>query len=212
MGRVTGANEPMTLPTATERGVTPDRIHAEAVKLFGAKGFATATMREIMTACSLTPGAFYNHYKSKEELLYQIIMAAHDQIRDAINEAGGLSASDPVARLSALTRAFSLWHCQNSEIARVANREWAELTGDMRRVAMQRRKELLDEFTYVIRAARDTSPAKARPVDPRVIRLTAVSVMDMMVAISEWFKAPGPWTAEELSEFYGDLVVRLVCA
>lgn len=44
-----------------------------SMKLFAQKGFAATSIQEIATACSMSKGAFYLHFKSKEALLLAIL-------------------------------------------------------------------------------------------------------------------------------------------
>ncbi|SFD22371.1 TetR/AcrR family transcriptional regulator [Clostridium uliginosum] len=49
------------------------RIIDAAIKVFTTKSFEEVTMREIAATAGLTTGAIYYHYKSKDELLYDLI-------------------------------------------------------------------------------------------------------------------------------------------
>ena len=48
-------------------------IIEQAIKLFAEKGFSATSVQEIATACSISKGAFYLHFKSKESLLLAIL-------------------------------------------------------------------------------------------------------------------------------------------
>ncbi|GAA0077246.1 TetR/AcrR family transcriptional regulator [Clostridium sp. CTA-5] len=49
------------------------RIIDAAITVFTTKSFEDVTMREIAATAGLTTGAIYYHYKSKDELLYDVI-------------------------------------------------------------------------------------------------------------------------------------------
>ncbi|MBN1037637.1 TetR/AcrR family transcriptional regulator [Clostridium sp. ZS1] len=49
------------------------RIIDAAIKVFTNKSFEEVTMREIAATAGLTTGAIYYHYKSKDDLLYDVI-------------------------------------------------------------------------------------------------------------------------------------------
>ena len=53
---------------AKETAAKHDRIVKEASRLFRERGFENVTVSEVMKAASLTHGAFYAHFRSKEEL------------------------------------------------------------------------------------------------------------------------------------------------
>ena len=52
---------------------TKERILGEGIKLFLQKGFRGTTIEDITDAVNITKGAFYWHFKSKNELLNTII-------------------------------------------------------------------------------------------------------------------------------------------
>ena len=49
------------------------RIAEAAIELFYSQGATATSVRDITSACGLTPGALYNHFSSKEQLLYVLI-------------------------------------------------------------------------------------------------------------------------------------------
>jgi TetR/AcrR family transcriptional repressor of nem operon len=53
---------------AQETAAKHDRIVEEASRLFRERGFENVTVGEVMKAAGLTHGAFYAHFKSKEDL------------------------------------------------------------------------------------------------------------------------------------------------
>jgi AcrR family transcriptional regulator len=65
-------------------GTTRQRIMAEALRLFGERGFAATTIAQIEHAAGLSPGsgALYRHFRSKDQLLYEAVgetLADRDQ-------------------------------------------------------------------------------------------------------------------------------------
>jgi TetR/AcrR family transcriptional regulator, transcriptional repressor for nem operon len=68
---------------------TRERIVATASKLFLEKGLAAVGMRDIAAAAGLTPGGFYRHFESKEQLIAEANEAAFDRLYemfDAVTE------------------------------------------------------------------------------------------------------------------------------
>ena len=49
--------------------VTRQRIIEKAAELFNSKGFAGASLSELMAATGLNKGGIYNHFKNKDEIL-----------------------------------------------------------------------------------------------------------------------------------------------
>jgi TetR/AcrR family transcriptional regulator, transcriptional repressor for nem operon len=64
--------------TARTRG----RIVSTATKMFLEKGLSAVGTRDIMAAASLTPGGFYRHFGSKEQLIAEANNAAFERLLD----------------------------------------------------------------------------------------------------------------------------------
>ncbi|EIT86792.1 TetR family transcriptional regulator [Fictibacillus macauensis ZFHKF-1] len=71
-------------------------IIEEASALFANKGYDATSIQEIATACDISKGAFYLHFKSKEALLLSIFQYNQDHLRKKIRaiEALHLPARD----------------------------------------------------------------------------------------------------------------------
>jgi TetR/AcrR family transcriptional regulator, transcriptional repressor for nem operon len=59
-----------TIPTIKER------IIEESLRLFSVKGYMSTSTTDIIEAAGTSKGGFYNHFKSKEQLFYEILSAA----------------------------------------------------------------------------------------------------------------------------------------
>ncbi|RIW34035.1 TetR/AcrR family transcriptional regulator [Bacillus salacetis] len=56
------------------------------MRLFASKGFSTTSVQEIATESGISKGAFYLHFKSKDDLLLGILQYHFDMISSAIRE------------------------------------------------------------------------------------------------------------------------------
>ena len=138
-----------------------------------------------MKACGLTQGALYNHFKSKDELLHDIIASTQAELERVCQQAVAGAGSDPRAKLAAFVRAYVMRHCRLRVEALVANREisWldAERVGDIRRSRRAIRDIVVGILTEgvergAVRSAAGRRPARpqgdgdgaARPVDARL--------------------------------------------
>lgn len=63
--------------------LTRQRIVQAAFKLFYEKGFKSTSINDVMKATKMTKGAFYHHYKSKQELGLEVI---EQKIRQRVYE------------------------------------------------------------------------------------------------------------------------------
>lgn len=56
--------------------MTRERLLGQAQRLFGERGYAATSLEQIAEAASVTKGAIYGHFSSKEDLLISAIEAA----------------------------------------------------------------------------------------------------------------------------------------
>lgn len=80
-----------------------------AMKLFGERDYHTASVQDIVSLAGVSKGAFYQHFQSKEELLFSIFNHYFDRIRAGLQEV--LSDTSPDPR-DALIRGIHL-QCQS---------------------------------------------------------------------------------------------------
>ena len=85
---------------------TETAILNSALELMRRDGFDAVTVRDICTHAGITTGAFYHHFKSKEDL-FDKGFAPMDQFMSAMLEK--LPEDDPVARLLAIVEQYALF-------------------------------------------------------------------------------------------------------
>ena len=180
---------------------TEQRIVDAATRLFAERGYHAVGMRELADAVGIRPASLYNHYRSKQELLFGI---AHGTM--AALDAGARAAIDgldtPRERLRAWVVWHVLYHARHPERAKVADEQLRALDGEHREAVMAARdayealvKELLD-------AGRD---AHGWVVPHRSVVTNAITTM--CTAVDGWFRPDGPLTAEEVAELYAEFVL-----
>ena len=83
------------VPKVTEeyRRARREEIIAAAVRAFGRKGFAAASMADILEEAGVSAGALYGHFRSKSELVYEV---ATSVVSGRVVDAERLLAMDPL--------------------------------------------------------------------------------------------------------------------
>src|SRR4051794_2731329 len=106
-------------------GITPDaarRLVIAAVEAFAERGYHATTTRDIAGRAGMSPAALYIHYKTKEELLYQISVVGHRLSLGLLQDAAG-AEGPPAGRLADAVRAFVRWHAEHHTTGRVVQYE-----------------------------------------------------------------------------------------
>jgi len=93
-----------------------------AAQLFFEQGYSKSTTREITNACGLTSGALYNHFTSKEQLLWVIVEGAYKEAVRVCLEAVATGGGDPVVELRQLAVAMTDMHTSRYRINAIVAR------------------------------------------------------------------------------------------
>lgn len=58
----------------------------EAAKLFSEKGYLATSVQDIVKRCDISKGSFYNYFKSKEEIAFQIFKKKREDLWETLDE------------------------------------------------------------------------------------------------------------------------------
>lgn len=177
-----------------------------AVEAFAERGYHATTTRDIASRAGMSPAALYIHYKTKEELLYQISGVGHRLALDMLERAADGGGS-PAERLADAVRSFARWQAERHTTARVVQYELGAL-------GEEHHAELLDVRRRTDGAVRRIiqDGVTAGDFDVPDVSGTTLAVLSLCVDVARWFKPDGRRTPEEVGELYADLVLRMVGA
>jgi AcrR family transcriptional regulator len=191
---------------------TSERIHDAGLTLFNERGYTGTTVRELAEAADLTPGAIYNHYPSKESLLFAIIDRVHDEADTILSETLRGVGNDPVAQLEALAASFTAFHIARPRETRVANRDYIYLPAGERESVVRRRRRVRALFADVLREGeRRGSFSFSDLGSPDAVQAASMAILNMVVLVGEWFGPGGPRSAEDTAALHGRLALRIAC-
>jgi len=74
-----------------------EQIIMAAVSCFADKGFHKTTMQDVCKAARLSPGAVYNYYESKDEIIQAICRMGDEMNANLFNFAGSQEYASPIA-------------------------------------------------------------------------------------------------------------------
>lgn len=189
------------------------RIAAAALELFYSQGALATTVRQITKACGQTPGALYNHFRSKEELLYVLVRDIHIRLETMVAAAQAQVAGDPAAELAAIVEVYASRHSDHRQTARVANREYPLLTGEWYEEIVAIRRRLRDRVVDVLLTGGQKGVFRLPAGEERTAAVfTAIAILDMCVHISEWFDVSRPLSRAGLQAHYVELALRMAGA
>ena len=96
------------------------QLLAAAIELFAEQGFHATKTRDIPARIGMSTGAMYAHFRSKEDLLFEISLTGHR--RGVATLAGAATdVADPADQLARMVRAFSVYHARFHMIGKIVH-------------------------------------------------------------------------------------------
>jgi TetR/AcrR family transcriptional regulator, cholesterol catabolism regulator len=175
------------------------QIEDVASALFGHRGYAATSMRDIAKALDLQGGSLYAHIPSKEAVLAAIVEEAADAFHAAVRpiaQGPGTAAE----RLRAMIGAHLGVVTGGRDRAKVFLFEWTFLAPERREAVARSRAAYQGYFERVIGEGADAGELEA--ADPR---LAAIFVLSAMNGMAHWYRPDGRLGPDALAEQYADL-------
>ena len=91
-----------------------EKIILESLKLFSLKGFIGTSIHDILTAANTSKGGFYNHFKSKEDLFFQVLEEARRIWREK-NLKGLEDIENPIEKIKKFLENFRDLYLKDAE-------------------------------------------------------------------------------------------------
>ncbi len=190
-----------------------EAIRAAAFAQFAERGYPVVTVRDIMKACGLTQGALYHHFKSKDELLHDIITSTQSELERQCRQAVAGAGDDPRAKLAAFVRIYVMRHCRLRVEALVANREIGWLDGERVADIRRSRRAIRDILVSIFVDGMKRGVFEPPQVDGRNdLKAIAMALLDQCTHVSMWYGPGGDLTEEQMANLYADMALRMVGA
>lgn len=178
------------------RGATKVAIYDAALDAFAERGYLGASLRDIAQRVGLEVASLYNHYDSKEALLFEIIMITSQELCDYLEEVRAGAGDHPREALKTMLRGYTLFETTHPRQSFVGTVELRALTPEHRAEAMAMRDRVEGMFKTLVA---ECSQAGYLPKDlPPTVG--AYQVIAMATGVSAWFDPDGPLTGEEIAD------------
>jgi len=174
----------------------PELLDA-AARLFGNRGYAATSMRDIALEVKMLPGSLYYHFPSKEALLVEVYRKGVEELKMAAERAMA-EETEPWARLEALCRAHLETVLSDSNYANVLIRV---LPDDIPEAAESLRV-VREDYEKLFRVAVDHLPL-AQSTDRHVLRLMLIGSLNWTAL---WFNPQGRDSPRALARKFVGLI------
>ena len=174
-----------------------EKILRSAAKLFAEKGFSTATIVDLATACGSSRGALYHYFDSKEEILGRILGEHVSTMLDEL-EAIGEHRLEPEDHLRAVARKIMELNAVNNAEQIVLLNDWNQLDATMQAEIGTQQRRIISIVRDAL-ARLDTS----HRMTPKFATTYAMSLLGSLNYTYAWFDPEGPVSPQD----YADQVI-----
>jgi TetR/AcrR family transcriptional regulator, cholesterol catabolism regulator len=187
-------------------GYDPPRTRRElvdsALALFEQAGFDRTSLQQIVTRANLTKGAFYHHFESKEDLLWQIQNEYLDTQIDAVQAIVDRGGS-PVDQLRELIRLSLSGVASYRAHVAIFYQERRHLTGDRLASMAEKRNGLETIFRDVVQRGVDEGVFR-KELHSRIVTF---GIIGMCAWAVQWFNPDGTLGIDEVADEFCELVL-----
>jgi AcrR family transcriptional regulator len=183
--------------------VTPATVRDAATTLFAEKGYHGTALSEVAASLGVRTPSLYNHMRSKQELLADIVLETSRQVW-ADHQEAVRDRDDVVDRLREAARVYALRHATHRREALIVNRDVASLDEPVLSQVLELRRRHEGAVRTLIQEGTDAGLLAAG--NPRV---ASFGVLEMCVSVARWFSPGGPLSAEQVAEQYSEFALRV---
>ena len=175
-----------------------EAILESAIALFGKRGYAGTTMRDIAKDVGVLPGSLYAHIASKEMLLDEIVELGIESFLSV--EASLPQTGSTVEKLRAAIRAHVKIAAENPGRSLVVFHQWRFLTEPNLTRALNKRRRYQQLFVRLIDAG-IADGSFAPDLDSKIAVFTILGALNW---VPEWFSPAGPFNPLEVGDRMAD--------
>lgn len=180
---------------------TKDRILEEAARLFTQKGYEATSVQDLAEVLGLSKAALYHYFRSKEEILYEVSLLALRGLVEAGERA--LEESDPKRALLTFMQGHARFFEENYPFFVTMLQGIQSLSPERRAQTVALRDRHEGNLRRILRWGMEEGAF--RQVD---VALAGRAILSMLNWMIRWFRPGGPMRAEEVAQFYFELILK----
>jgi len=181
---------------------------AQAMHLFGERGFHETTVPMIVAAAGSSTGAFYLYFRNKEDIFAATLELLGQRIAEAINQAMARAGADPLDHMKTAVKGLVAYLADNPEAARILIVESSGLGKRLEAV----RRAVIESHTRSVQQALTVLASRLPAMDAGVAASCWVGAV--YEAVYRWLELPAEHRlpAEQLAESIAAYNLRAIGA
>ncbi|WP_404227600.1 TetR/AcrR family transcriptional regulator [Acinetobacter venetianus] len=180
-----------------------ERVLAASARLFREKGFERASVREIARACGILPGSLHYRYRSKDDILVDMMQLAIERTIHGIIEATSM-IQDPLKKMQSALHAHLNVLMSGDDMVYVLLFEWRSLHGAAREQMIAER-DRYEQYWHAILNELKTQGFIRKDVDVDLLRLIGLGAINWAAT---WYKDNGKYNLEQIADAIWQMMTR----
>jgi AcrR family transcriptional regulator len=164
--------------------------------VFARRGYAAATVQDVADELGMLKGSIYYYIKSKEDLLFRLLSAVHDDVDRLLREVVEIPDLDPLERLCEYVRRQVAHNLRDLIRISVYYDDIDQLSDERRKEILRRRKTHDDFIVKLVREGQRQGLID----DSRETRLLAYNVFAIMIWPYRWYRPRGRSRPDDVVE------------
>jgi len=160
------------------------KLLAEAIRIFGRKGFHDATVPAIVSAAESSIGSFYLHFHNKEDLFAAVLATISERISSALNEAIAAAGPQVLLQMRAAVEALVRFLAEHPAEARILIVESSGLGKRLEKI----RREIVASHTRSVEQALRAAASQLPELETAVVAKCWVGAV--YEAVYRWLEQP----------------------
>ncbi len=177
-------------------------IYSTVTRLFARKGYERTSIRDITDELGMSKSSLYYYFRSKEELLFNIL---NDAMDEALGVIDGICESDaePLSKIEQVSRFYATFFAGDRERLTLLSTEMNSLDGAYRETLMQKERAYVQRLRGVLEEL--SAQGGLKEIDPTV---AAFAFFGMVHWTFKWYDPRGRLNAEELADKFLEIFTQ----
>jgi AcrR family transcriptional regulator len=188
------------IPTSG-KGKRASHVYRIAAEIMCQKGYEGTSMNDIAEAAGLTKAGIYHYIRGKEDLLFEIMTYAMDNLDQQVI-APAQEIADAEKRLRKIVEGHTRSLLEGVGAITSVLEEMPALTAAHRRIIKARKRAYFDFIRQTLDQLE--SEGKLRKVNHTT---AAFSLLGMILWISRWYRRDGKLSADQVMKDYVDIAM-----
>ena len=180
-------------------------IREAGLTLFAERGYRATSMDDIGRFIGVKGPSLYNHLKSKQEILADIMVTTMQELLAQFDKAN--STGGPTGRLREVMAEHVRYHATHPRDVRIGNREIPSLEEPAHDLVLSLRNEYEGKWRALIQEGLDNGDFSIPSV-----RVAVYAILEMGIGVAQWYRPDGSLSLDQIAELYAEMASRLLSA